>query len=72
MAQADRIMEAVNEVVRSLGGSFSAEHGIGSLKAGMLPSWHSAEEMRLMQRLKQAFDPEGLLNPGKVIAEPPG
>ncbi len=55
-----------DEVVRR-GGSFSAEHGIGQLKVAEMRRYKSPAELALMQRLKRAFDPEGGLNPGKVI-----
>ncbi len=61
------IMETVNEVVRDLGGSFSAEHGIGRLKTDMMPDWRGGAELDLMRRIKAAVDPQGLMNPGKVL-----
>ncbi len=66
-ASADAIMHAVSEVARALGGSFSAEHGIGQLKTGLLASWRGGVELDLMRRLKAAIDPRGILNPGKVL-----
>ena len=68
LAASESLMEAVNEVVRSLGGSFSAEHGIGLLKPAMLAAWRGGPELLMMRRIKQALDPDGLLNPGKVLA----
>ncbi len=67
MACADRLMDAVNQVVRGLDGSFSAEHGIGQLKPAMLADWRGGVELDLMRRLKQAIDPAGLMNPGKLL-----
>jgi len=61
------LMDAVNEVVRALDGSFSAEHGIGRLKPYMMPDWRGGAELDLMRRIKAALDPEGLLNPGKLL-----
>ena len=61
------IMEAVNEVVREYDGSFSAEHGIGKLKPYMMPDWRGGAELEIMQRIKAALDPAGILNPGKVL-----
>lgn len=54
-------------VTRDFAGSVSAEHGIGSIKRGWLGHSRSPDEIRLMTRLKAALDPNGLLNPGKVL-----
>jgi FAD/FMN-containing dehydrogenase len=54
-------------MVRDFGGSFSAEHGIGRLKVGELERYASAVELDLMRAVKRAFDPNGILNPGKVL-----
>jgi FAD/FMN-containing dehydrogenase len=54
-------------IVRSLGGTVSAEHGIGLLKKPFLSFTRSAEEVALMRRIKQALDPGNVLNPGKVF-----
>ncbi|WP_454733703.1 MULTISPECIES: FAD-binding oxidoreductase [Cupriavidus] len=65
----DEIHEVVHDSAHAHGGSISAEHGIGQLKRDVLPRYKSAVEMDLLRRLKQAFDPLGLLNPGKVLHE---
>ncbi len=67
LAQDHAIMDAVNGVVRELGGSFSAEHGVGKLKPYMMPDWRGGAELAVMQRIKQALDPRGIMNPGKVL-----
>ena len=67
LAQDDAIMDTVNEVVREYDGSFSAEHGIGKLKPYMMPDWRGGAELALMQRIKAALDPAGIMNPGKVL-----
>jgi FAD/FMN-containing dehydrogenase len=51
----------------ALEGSISGEHGIGFAKLPYVGLELSADAMALMRRLKRAFDPEGLLNPGKVL-----
>lgn len=61
------IMDTVNEVVRKYDGSFSAEHGIGKLKPYMMPDWRGGAELAIMRRIKDALDPRGLMNPGKVL-----
>ena len=61
-------MDTVNEVVRALDGSFSAEHGIGKLKPYMMPDWRGGAELAVMRRIKAALDPLGIMNPGKVSA----
>ncbi len=61
----------VHDLVQRFGGSISAEHGIGRLKRDELPRYKSAIELELMRRVKRALDPEGLMNPGKVLAPPP-
>lgn len=69
LAQDHAIMDTVNEVVRSLDGSFSAEHGVGKLKPYMMPDWRGGAELDLMRRIKEALDPLGIMNPGKVLPE---
>lgn len=67
LARAHDIMVCVNEVVRSLGGSFSAEHGVGRLKTDMMPGWRGGAELDAMRRIKAALDPLNIMNPGKVL-----
>jgi FAD/FMN-containing dehydrogenase len=67
LAQDHAIMDTVNEVVRALDGSFSAEHGIGRLKPYMMPEWRGGAELAMMRRIKAALDPAGIMNPGKVL-----
>jgi FAD/FMN-containing dehydrogenase len=67
LARDHALMDAVNEIVRDLDGSFSAEHGIGRLKPYMMPDWRGGAELDLMRRIKSALDPHGLLNPGKLL-----
>jgi FAD/FMN-containing dehydrogenase len=58
----------VHGIVLEAGGSISAEHGIGQLKRDELAKIRSEIEIDLMRRIKRAFDPAGIMNPGKVIA----
>ncbi len=67
MARDHAIMDTVNAIVRDLGGSFSAEHGVGQLKPYMMPDWRGGAELALMRRIKTALDPRGIMNPGKVL-----
>ncbi|MEM3087283.1 MAG: FAD-binding oxidoreductase [Halobacteria archaeon] len=66
----DTVNKAVEEVYRrvvALGGTISAEHGIGSVNREYLKLAFSPEEIGLMRRIKAAFDPGGILNPGKIF-----
>ena len=69
-ARGDDVRRAIHDLVRDFGGSFSAEHGIGRLKVGELERYASAVELDLMRAVKRAFDPHGIMNPGKVLREP--
>ncbi|WP_072397612.1 FAD-binding oxidoreductase [Hyphomicrobium sp. CS1GBMeth3] len=64
----EEMARAVHDVVVSLGGSISAEHGIGQLKREELVRVKSAVEIELMQSIKGALDPKGILNPGKLLS----
>ena len=63
-AEANRI---VHDIVLGFGGSISAEHGIGRLKREELARTAPPLKLELMRRLKAALDPDGIMNPGKVI-----
>jgi len=67
LAREPAIKRAIHDLVREFGGSFSAEHGIGRLKVEELEHYASAVEIDLMRAVKQALDPNGVLNPGKVL-----
>ncbi len=67
LARWEEVNEAVHELVVEMGGSISAEHGIGRLKLAENARFKSAVELDLMRAVKQALDPRGLMNPGKVI-----
>jgi FAD/FMN-containing dehydrogenase len=70
LAREAKIRRFVHDLVRQFGGSFSAEHGIGRLKVAELERYASAVELELMRAVKRAFDPHGIMNPGKVLREP--
>ncbi|WP_424814134.1 FAD-binding oxidoreductase [Roseococcus sp. YIM B11640] len=67
LARAHDIMDCVNAIVRELGGSFSAEHGVGRLKTDMMEEWRGGAELSAMRAIKAALDPRGIMNPGKVL-----
>ncbi|MBP0482531.1 FAD-binding oxidoreductase [Sagittula salina] len=66
-AQRDPVMEAVEDVVLTLGGSFSAEHGIGTSKLASMARRKDPVALDMMRAIKQALDPKGILNPGKTV-----
>jgi FAD/FMN-containing dehydrogenase len=61
---------AMFDLVEGLGGSISAEHGIGRLKAAEFARRADPAELAVMHELKRALDPKGILNPGKVLCAP--
>ncbi len=58
---------AIYDLAASMGGSFSAEHGVGSTKKAYLERYRGGAEIELMRTLKNALDPQNTLNPGKII-----
>jgi FAD/FMN-containing dehydrogenase len=67
LARWDEVNAVVFEVVRKYGGSISAEHGVGVIKRDLLPQVKDPVAYDLMRTLKRALDPQGILNPGKVL-----
>ena len=67
LALRDSISGIVYELAVALGGSFSAEHGIGELKREELARFRGGVELELMRAVKQALDPAGIMNPGKLF-----
>jgi FAD/FMN-containing dehydrogenase len=67
LAQRDAVSRVVYEAVDALGGSISAEHGLGQLKREAIRDHKQPIELELMRALKRTLDPAGLMNPGKVI-----
>ena len=68
---ADAVGDELFALVVSLGGSIAGEHGVGWLKRGRLESQWSRRALELHEQIKRAFDPKGLLNPGKKLARYP-
>jgi len=66
-AREPAIRRAIHDMVANLGGSISAEHGIGRLKVGELARYADPVKLELMRALKRALDPNGIMNPGKVL-----
>jgi len=66
-AMAHHVRHVVNEVSHELGGTFSAEHGIGQTLIGEMAHYKPAAELQLMHAVKRAIDPLGLFNPGRVL-----
>ena len=69
LAAQDDIYQLVHDSVHRFNGSISAEHGVGQLKRDLLPQYKDPVELALMRRIKQALDPAGIMNPGKVVPD---
>jgi len=67
IGQTAAVNRIVHDLVAELGGSISAEHGLGQLKRQEILRYKSETEMDMMRAVKQALDPRGLMNPGKVL-----
>lgn len=68
LARWSELNSAVHAIVTEMNGSISAEHGIGRLKRDLLPGVKDPVELALMRTLKQTLDPQGILNPGAMLA----
>jgi len=66
--QEDKVNTLVYDQVHAFDGSISAEHGVGELKAAKLPGYKSPVALQMMRAIKQALDPQGIMNPGRVLA----
>jgi FAD/FMN-containing dehydrogenase len=66
-ARRESFNRLVHDIVDRLGGSISAEHGIGQLKREELTRYKSSVAITLMRNLKRTLDPKGIMNPGKVV-----
>ncbi|MGG4604867.1 FAD-binding oxidoreductase [Paenalcaligenes sp. Me131] len=69
LAKQSEIYQVVHDSVHAFHGSISAEHGIGQLKRDLLSHYKDPVELALMHKIKQALDPDGVMNPGKVLQE---
>jgi FAD/FMN-containing dehydrogenase len=67
VAERAAVNRIVYDTVAELGGSISAEHGLGQLKRDEIRAHKSPLELELMRRLKETLDPKGVMNPGKVL-----
>ncbi len=65
-----RVSEEIFSVVQAFSGSISAEHGVGLLKRDAIQYSRSAAELAQMRAIKKVFDPNGIMNPGKLLPEP--
>jgi FAD/FMN-containing dehydrogenase len=68
LAERDEVKRVVHDLVHELGGSVSAEHGIGRLKTGDLEKYGDPAKLAAMRAIKTALDPNGIMNPGAVLA----
>jgi len=67
LARWDEFNKIVHDIVADMGGSISAEHGLGRMKREEITRYKSAVEMDLMRAVKHALDPRGIMNPGKLV-----
>ncbi len=68
-----RVEQAVAEIFEAaveLGGTLSGEHGIGTMKAPFMEMELGAAGLDMMKRIKEAWDPNNIMNPGKIFPEP--
>jgi glycolate oxidase len=68
LAKAEAAVKELFSQTIAMGGTISGEHGVGITKAPYLHMEIGNEELSLMKRIKKAFDPNGILNPGKILS----
>jgi FAD/FMN-containing dehydrogenase len=66
-ARTAEINQIVHDILLAMGGSISAEHGIGAVRRAELERTADPLELELMRRIKGALDPDGIMNPGKMM-----
>ena len=67
LAREQALHDAVHDLTHALGGSFSAEHGVGQIKRDEVARYKNPAAVALMRRMKAAIDPNGIMNPGKLL-----
>ena len=67
LARTEHIEKVVHDIAVGMDGSFSAEHGVGVLKKGELLRYKSTVELNLMRAIKGVFDPDDIMNRGKIL-----
>jgi FAD/FMN-containing dehydrogenase len=67
MAHWDAVHQIVHDIAHGMNGSISAEHGVGRMKIDEIVHYKSPVEIEMMRKIKRAFDPDNILNPGKVV-----
>ena len=67
LAKWEEINRLVHEIVVDLGGSISAEHGIGTMKVADLEHFKPETDLKLMRYIKNTLDPNNIMNPGRIV-----
>ena len=67
LARREEFYRLVHDIAEAMGGSFSAEHGIGRMRRAELEHYRPAVELDLMRKIKATLDPQGIMNPGKLV-----
>jgi FAD/FMN-containing dehydrogenase len=68
LARWDEVTSCIHDIAHAMGGSISAEHGLGQMKVHEIMRYKSSAELGAMRAIKAALDPHGIMNPGKVVA----
>ena len=67
LARREEFYRIVHDIAEAMDGSFSAEHGIGRMRRGELEHYRTDVELNLMRKIKATLDPQGIMNPGKLV-----